>query len=46
MGAEVDTVQSYFGMRKVSIQNGQFQLNNRPYYQKLVLDQATGRSRC
>ena len=38
-GREVDTVQSYFGMRKVSIQNGQFQLNNRPYYQKLVLDQ-------
>lgn len=38
-GLEVDTVQSYFGMRKVSIQNGQFLLNNRPYYQKLVLDQ-------
>ena len=38
-GCEVDAVQSYFGMRKVSIQNGQFQLNNRPYYQKLVLDQ-------
>ena len=38
-GCEVDTVQSYFGMRKVSIQNGQFLLNNRPYYQKLVLDQ-------
>ena len=38
-GREVDTVQSYFGMRKVSIQNGQFLLNNRPYCQKLVLDQ-------
>lgn len=38
-GCEVDAVQSYFGMRKVSIQNGQFLLNNRPYYQKLVLDQ-------
>ena len=38
-GREVDAVQSYFGMRKVSIQNGQFLLNNRPYYQKLVLDQ-------
>ena len=36
---EVDTVYSYFGMRKVSIQNGQFLLNNRHYYQKLVLDQ-------
>ena len=38
-GCEVDAVQSYFGMRKVSIQNGQFLLNNRSYYQKLVLDQ-------
>lgn len=38
-GCEVDAVQSYFGMRKVSIQNRQFLLNNRPYYQKLVLDQ-------
>lgn len=38
-GLEVDAVQSYFGMRKMSIQNGQFLLNNRPYYQKLVLDQ-------
>lgn len=38
-GCEVDAVQSYFGMRKVSIQNGQFLLNNRPYYQNLVLDQ-------
>ena len=38
-GCEVDAVQSYFGMRKVSIQNGKFLLNNRPYYQKLVLDQ-------
>lgn len=38
-GCEVDAVQSYFGMREVSIQNGQFLLNNRPYYQKLVLDQ-------
>lgn len=40
-GCEVDAVQSYFGMRKVSIQNGQFLLNNRPYYQKLVLDQGS-----
>ncbi|MFA9464380.1 MAG: glycoside hydrolase family 2 protein [Velocimicrobium sp.] len=35
----VDLVQSYFGMRKVSIENGKFLLNNRPYYQKLLLDQ-------
>ena len=35
----LDSVQSYFGMRKVSVENGRFLLNNRPYYQKLVLDQ-------
>lgn len=34
-----DVVRSYFGMRKVSIENGMFMLNNRPYYQKLLLDQ-------
>lgn len=35
----LDQVSSYFGMRKVSIVDGKFMLNNRPYYQKLVLDQ-------
>lgn len=35
----VDSVKSYFGVRKVSIKNGKFLLNNRPYYQKLILDQ-------
>jgi beta-galactosidase/beta-glucuronidase len=35
----IDEVQSYFGMRKVHIENGMVYLNNRPYYQKLVLDQ-------
>lgn len=35
----VDKVQSYFGMRKVHVENGKVYLNNRPYYQKLVLDQ-------
>lgn len=35
----LDDVSSYFGMRKVSIENGIFMLNNMPYYQKLVLDQ-------
>lgn len=35
----IDTVRSYFGMRKISIENGRFLLNNRPYYQRLVLDQ-------
>ena len=34
-----DVVDTYFGMRKVSIENGKFLLNNREYYQKLVLDQ-------
>lgn len=34
-----DCVRTYFGMRKVSVENGRFCLNNRPYYQKLVLDQ-------
>lgn len=35
----LDSVQSYFGMRKVSVEQGRFMLNNRPYYQKLLLDQ-------
>lgn len=38
-GREVDNVASYFGMRKVSIENGKLLLNNRVYYQKLLLDQ-------
>ncbi|WHY73807.1 glycoside hydrolase family 2 protein [Fictibacillus enclensis] len=36
---ELDRVQSYFGMRKISIQNGNILLNNVPIYQKLLLDQ-------
>lgn len=35
----IDSVRSYFGMRKVSTKNGKFLLNNRSYYQKLILDQ-------
>jgi beta-galactosidase/beta-glucuronidase len=35
----LDHVDTYFGMRKVSIDNGVFKLNNKTYYQKLVLDQ-------
>ncbi|GGA40649.1 glycoside hydrolase family 2 protein [Paenibacillus physcomitrellae] len=35
----LDEVSSYFGMRKVSVEGGKFCLNNRPYYQRLVLDQ-------
>ncbi|MFD0675558.1 MULTISPECIES: glycoside hydrolase family 2 protein [unclassified Paenibacillus] len=35
----VDRVTSYFGMRKISIENGFIYLNNRPLYQRLLLDQ-------
>ena len=34
-----DRVKSYFGMRKISVKGNQILLNNKPYYQKLVLDQ-------
>lgn len=36
---ELDRVTSYFGMRKISIENGWIYLNNRPLYQRLLLDQ-------
>lgn len=35
----VDSVDSYFGLRKIHQENGMVYLNNKPYYQKLVLDQ-------
>ncbi|MCF0184958.1 MAG: beta-glucuronidase [Bacteroidaceae bacterium] len=35
----IDTVKSYFGMRKVHTENNLFYLNNKPYFQRLVLDQ-------
>jgi beta-galactosidase/beta-glucuronidase len=35
----LDEISSYFGMRKIHTENGMVYLNNRPYYQKLVLDQ-------
>jgi beta-galactosidase/beta-glucuronidase len=38
-GVVLDEITSYFGMRKVHIENSLVYLNNRPYYQKLVLDQ-------
>lgn len=38
-GDIIDEVNSYFGMRKISIVDGVFCLNNRPYYMKLILDQ-------
>lgn len=36
---ELDNVRSYFGFRKIHTQNGMVYLNNKPFYQKLVLDQ-------
>ena len=38
-GRVIDEVNSYAGMRKVHVQGGYFYLNNKPYYQRLVLDQ-------
>lgn len=38
-GEPADFVESYFGMRKIHVENGKLYLNNQPYYQKLLLDQ-------
>lgn len=38
-GNIIDEIESYFGFRKIHIENGMVYLNNRPYYQKLILDQ-------
>lgn len=38
-GKVVDEVASYVGMRKVHIERNKIYLNNKPYYQRLVLDQ-------
>lgn len=38
-GLQEDKVSTYFGMRKIEIKEGVVYLNNRPYYQKLILDQ-------
>ncbi|CAO1612829.1 unnamed protein product [Parajaminaea phylloscopi] len=35
----VDVVDTYTGMRKVSTDGGIFRINNKPYFQRLVLDQ-------
>jgi beta-galactosidase/beta-glucuronidase len=35
----LDYAESYFGMRKIHIENGMVYLNNHPYYLKLILDQ-------
>lgn len=34
-----DCVQTYFGMRKISVRNGKIMLNNHYFYQRLLLDQ-------
>lgn len=38
-GKVIDEVKSYVGMRKIHLANGYFYLNNKPYFQRLVLDQ-------
>lgn len=38
-GQVTDRVTSYCALRKVSVVDGKFMLNNRPYYQKMLLDQ-------
>jgi len=38
-GKVVDEVDAYVGMRKVHIEGNKIYLNNKPYYQRLVLDQ-------
>lgn len=38
-GSVCDRLQSYFGLRKIETRGGRVYLNNRPYLQKLVLDQ-------
>ena len=43
-GQVVDEVTSYSALRKVSVTNGKFMLNNTPYYQKLLLDQGYWRN--
>ena len=38
-GNLIDSIESYFGMRKISIQDGNVLLNNGSIYQKTILDQ-------
>lgn len=38
-GAILDKVDSYFGFRQISVQDGRFRINGNPVYLKLVLDQ-------
>lgn len=34
-----DRVRTYFGMRKIHVENGRLYLNNQPYFHRLLLDQ-------
>ncbi len=38
-GKVVDAVQTYFGMRKITIEGNRFLINDQPIFQRLVLDQ-------
>jgi len=38
-GKPVDTVRSYFGLRKITIEGNRFLINGKPVFQRLVLDQ-------
>lgn len=38
-GNITDKIKSYFGMRKISVKDEFILLNNKPYYQRLILDQ-------
>lgn len=38
-GALLDSVHTRFGMRKINVQDGRILLNNKPLYQRLILDQ-------
>lgn len=38
-GKVIDSVSSYFGLRKISIEGNRFLINDKPIFQRLVLDQ-------
>ncbi|TBL81992.1 glycoside hydrolase family 2 protein [Paenibacillus thalictri] len=38
-GQKADVLESYFGMRKISVEAGKVMLNNRVFFMRLVLDQ-------
>lgn len=38
-GEKLDRIETYFGMRKIAVDEGKLLLNNHPYYFKMILDQ-------